>query len=301
MVRLARRLGCPLDQIVNFLRGSYAPQPKQLEFHAAARLCDQADGPDEIGFGGARGPGKSHGVLAQVALDDCQRVAGVKALYLRKSARQAREQFDDLRRRVLHALPHKYNRNAGTVEFANGSRIFVGHFHYESDVDNYLGLEYDVMAIEECTTLSSGKYKALRDSNRSSLPGWRPRIYNTTNPGGIGHTWYKRRFVEPARRGTEVFTRFIPATVDDNKFLDKDYRRKLEENTGWRLRAYRFGDWDIAAGMFFGAWREDVHVVEPFAIPAEWPVWGALDYGFAHSHGHRVVCERWRREYLSLR
>jgi hypothetical protein len=80
----------------------------------------------------------------------------------------------------------------------------------------------------------------------------------------------------------EVFTRFIAATVDDNQFIDKEYKRKLEENTGWRLRAYRFGDWDIAAGMFFGAWREDVHVVEPFALPDGWPLWGALDYGFAH-------------------
>ena len=36
-----------------------------------------------LGFGGARGPGKSHATFAQVALDDCRRYDGLKALYLR--------------------------------------------------------------------------------------------------------------------------------------------------------------------------------------------------------------------------
>ena len=152
----------------------------------------------------------------------------------------------------------------------------------ERDVDNYLGIEYDLILIEETTTLSAAKYQTLRDSNRSSKVGWRPRIYNTTNPGNIGHTWYKQRFILPARQGSETWTRFIPGTIDDNAFIDADYRRKLEENTGWKLRAYRYGDWDIAAGQYFSTWREDVHVVEPFEIPPDWPVWAGFDYGFVH-------------------
>ena len=100
LVATASAAGCPRDQLRNFLASGYVPQPKQLEFHAAARLCDRADGPDQVGFGGARGPGKSHGVFAQVALDDCRRWPGLKVLYLRKALKQAREQFDDLRRRV---------------------------------------------------------------------------------------------------------------------------------------------------------------------------------------------------------
>lgn len=273
--------GCPVDQVRNFLAAQYAPQPKQLQLHAAARLCDQAGGPDQIGFGGARGPGKSHAVFAQVALDDCRRQPGLKVLYLRKALKQAREQFDDLRRRVLRHVAHDFNRSAGVVTMWDDSRIFLGHFHSESDVDAYLGLEYDVIAIEEATTLSAAKYKALRDSNRSASD-WRPRIYATTNPGGVGHAWFKARFVEPWRKGDEVTTRFIPATVTDNAFLDVDYRKRLEENTGWKLRAYRYGDWDIAAGQFFTNWRHEVHVVQSFQIPPGWTVWMALDYGFTH-------------------
>lgn len=281
LLHTAARAGCPADQITHFLAAGYVPQPKQLEFHAAARLCDEPGGPDQIGFGGARGPGKSHGVFAQLALDDCKRWPGLKALYLRKALKQAREQFDDLRRRVLSRVQNDYNRSSGVVTLWNDSRIFLGHFHTEADVDAYLGLEYDVIAIEEATTLSAAKYKALRDSNRSSS-GWRPRIYATTNPGGVGHAWFKDRFVDPWRRGDESTTRFIPATVDDNRFLDDGYRRRLEENTGWKLRAYRWGDWDIAAGAYFTNWRHDRVVVPAFETPTYWTYWMAMDYGFSH-------------------
>lgn len=258
------------------------PFPRQLALHAAAREADEPGGPDQIGYGGARGPGKSHGIFAQLALDDCQRRDGLKCLYLRKVGKQAREQLEDLRRKVLWATPNDYNRSTGVITFPSDSRIIMGHFRTEGDIDNYLGLEYDVVAIEEATSLTLTKYRALRDSNRTSRDDWRPRIYNSTNPGGVGHIWYKKTFVLPWQRGEETYTRFIPGTIDDNPFIDAGYQRKLEENTGWRLRAYRWGDWDIAAGQFFSTWREDVHVIEPFQIPAGWRVWAAMDYGFTH-------------------
>src|SRR5688572_26872818 len=80
----ARRAGVPRDQIERFIRGGYVAQPHQLAWHAAARDADRADGPAMIGIGGRRGPGKTHATFAQVALDDCQRVPGLKMLFLRK-------------------------------------------------------------------------------------------------------------------------------------------------------------------------------------------------------------------------
>ena len=279
--RAAHNLDCPGRQLENFISAGYFPQPKQLDFHAAARLCDRPDGPSQVGFGGARGPGKSHASFAQLALDDCRRVPGLKALYLRLSAKQAREQFDDLRRTVLKRVPHRFIRSEGLLTFPNGSRIYTGHFRTENDVDQYLGIEYDVILIEEATTLSDLKYKALRDSNRTSK-NFRPRIYTTANPGGIGHVWYKNRFVDPSRTHQELDTRFIFARIEDNAVIDPDYRRKLEENTGWKLRAHRFGDWEIAAGQFLDNFRYDLHVIEPFPIPSEWHFFMGMDYGYKH-------------------
>lgn len=278
----AKSAGVPRDQLLNFVRGGYVAQPMQLRFHAAARLADQSDGPTEIGVGGARGPGKSHCTFAQMALDDCQRVDGLKCLYLRRIGVRAREQFEDLRRAVLRYVEHDYRRSDGVATFPNGSMIVTGHFKDEKDVDNYLGFQYDAMTIEETTGLSISKYQALRDSCRTSKRNWRPRIYNSTNPGGVGHAWYKKLFILPFRRQEESDTRFIFGTVEDNKFLNPEYRTNLEKNVGWRLRAYRYGDWDILAGQFFTNWNYAAHVVRPFEIPLNWRVWMSMDYGFVH-------------------
>jgi phage terminase large subunit len=285
-IRAARAAGCPEDQVRNFLRAGIVLQPRQLEASAAARLCDHADGPVEIAYGGARGGGKSHWVIAQLAADDCQRFPGLKCLVLRKVGKANRENFEDLRRKLLMGLPHEYRRQEGVVEFANGSRIFTGHFQNERDIDAYLGLEYDVIATEEATTLTKSKRDDIGSCNRSSKPGWRPREYNTANPGGVGHAWYKSRFIEPCRKGAEVDTRFIPATADDNAFNNPEYKKKLEGLTGWKLRAWRHGDWDIAAGQFFTTFRRPAHVISPFdaahPLPRHWRVWLGLDYGFTH-------------------
>jgi hypothetical protein len=283
----AHSVGCKEDQLRHFLSGGYVPQPKQCVFHAAAREADLPGGPDEIGFGGSRGPGKSHSIFAQVALDDCQRAPGLKCLYLRKIGKQAKEQLEDLRLRVLFSIPHHYNRQEGVITFNQwgNSRILLGHFKDEKDIEAYLGLEYDLIAIEEASTLSASKYQALRDSNRTSKSNWRPRIYNSTNPGGVGHVFYKKRFIIPYRTGTEKYTRFIPATIDDNRFIDNDYRRKIEENTGWKLKAYRYGDFDIEAGQYFDSWNYMVHVCKPFQIPDYWVKFGAYDHGYHHPFG----------------
>lgn len=280
---IAKRTGVARDQLQLFCAGGYVPQPKQMAFHAACRECDGADGPTEIGFGGARGPGKTHALLAQLSLDDCQRRPGLKVLLLRRVGKAVRESLEDLRVKVMGEVKHNYNRSSGTVTFPNSSRIIVGHFKDERDIDNYLGLEYDVIGVEEATTLSAAKYRAIRTCNRTSRDDWRPRMYTTTNPGGVGHVWYKVRFVEPFRAQEETETRFIPATVDDNVFINEGYRRTLEQLTGWRKRAWLMGDWDISAGQYFTNFHYPVHAVEPMPVPEYWPYkWLAMDYGWTH-------------------
>lgn len=288
LLSTARAAGCPADQMRLFLTAGYAPQAKALEFHAAGRAADRPAGPELIGVGGARGGGKTHMAFSQVTLDDCQRAPGIKFLFLRKVAKAARESFEDLRVKVLR-VAHQYKRQEGVVEFPNGSRVVLGHFHNENDIDNYLGIEYDGIVLEEATTLSWEKFERLRGSLRSSRPDWRPRLYATTNPGGVGHGWFKRLFVEPYRergRGGEGSgeTLFIPATVDDNAFVNPEYRRYLDGLTGWLKRAWRYGDWDIQAGQFFTTWRADLHVRPALQgpLPKHWRYWCAMDYGFTH-------------------
>jgi hypothetical protein len=278
----AYQAGCPQGQTENLLRAGIVLQPRQLEASAAARECDTYAGPNQVGFGGARGGGKSHWLIAQIGADDCQRHPGLKALILRKVGRAVRESFEDLRLRVFSGLKHTYRRQDGVLEFPNGSRIVLGHFKDEKDIDAYLGLEYDVIGIEEATTLSSTKYKAIRTCCRTSKQDWRPRTYSTTNPGGVGHAWYKAEFIAPYRKRQEQGTRFVPATVSDNSFVDREYRSRLAELTGWQREAWLEGNWDIASGAFFTTFKRSVHVLPSTPLPAHWRKWCALDYGFTH-------------------
>lgn len=306
-----REAGCPREQMANFVKAGVVLQARQLAASAAARLCDASTGPTAIGYGGARGGGKSHWLLAQMGADDCQRVAGLKCLLLRKVGKANMENFEDLRKRLFGGLRHEFSAYRGLLKFANGSRIIAGHFQNEKDIDAYLGLEYDVIGIEEATTLTSRKYQDISTCCRTSKPNWRPRIYSTTNPGGIGHAWYRAKFVQPFLQKRESETRFVPARVTDNRYCNPEYVKVLQNLTGWQKRAWFDGDWDIAAGQFFTTLRRDIHVVDdardlvsgcspqflprdaeqkragltPLAVfdetrAREW--FCALDYGFTH-------------------
>lgn len=283
------RAGNPPDQIRNFEKAGLCLQPKQLEFAAWARRLDHAKGlPEEkgvaeLGFGGARGPGKSFAEFAVMAVDDCQRMPGLKGLYLRKTGKRAVEQIQDLIKAVLHSVPHKYTD--GLIRFPNGSQIIVGHFHTEKEAMNYLGLEYDEIGIEEATSLSDKALRSLRLSVRTSK-FWTPRMYNTTNPLGIGHMSYKKRFIDHERQFAGVMDRrrkFIFATVDDNQFINQDYVSELDTLNGAEYRAYRLGDWDVSAGAYFEQWNWEKHTIPTMKeIPEDWLVWASMDYGFNH-------------------
>ena len=149
-------------------------------------------------------------------------------MLLRKVGKSVMESFDDLRRRLFNHLPHEFSGYRGTLTFANGSRIIAGHFQNESDIDAYLGLEYDAVAVEEATTLTWRKFQDISTCCRSSKDNWRPRIYATTNPGGVGHSWFRAKFILPFQESRERETRFIGARVDDNHYNNPEYRRGLE-------------------------------------------------------------------------
>lgn len=310
MAQTARDAGVPQDSLNRFLEAGYVPQPRQMAFHAAARACDVQGGPEEIGFGGARGGGKSKATIAQVALDDCQRETDLKWLFLRKVGKAARESFEDLRRQTFLNIPHDYQSHRGIVEFKKtGSRIFLGHFRNDSDIDAYLGLEYDGIAIEEDTQLSAAKKRDVKTCLRTSKTNWRPRMYRTTNPGGIDHAGFKNEFILPWRNGTETSKRFIPATVDDNVFVNREYRGKLEALTGWLREAWLNGNWDIAAGQYFSTWSHDAIVKKDLKLMPGAPAWCALDYGFQHptvcyllseyDGKKQIIDEHWRRHALA--
>ena len=209
-------LECPKSQITHFLTSQYIPLPWQWKFHAEARLAD-FNQVTKIGVGGASGPGKSHAVFAQVTLDDCQSIPNLKFLFLRQTGKAARESFEDLISKVLRGkVKYTYNKTNNILNFENGSRVILGGFQDERDKDAFIGIEYDGIAIEELNQLTEDKVNKLLGSMRTTKEHWKPRLYASFNPGGIGHDFVKRLFIEAHRNGTETKTRFLPANYKDN-------------------------------------------------------------------------------------
>ena len=308
---IAKRAGCPAGQLRNFRRGEYCPQPKQLDFHAAAMLCDKPGGPTMIGQGGGRGGAKSHAAVCQVVHDDCARVPGLKWLYLRSVGASARESFEDMLGKALPGMMQYYVRARSALELPNGSRVILGGFRNERDIDKYIGIEYDGILIDDAHLISKSKWDKVRGSQRTPRENWRPRLYATFNPGGIGHANLKRLFVEPWRRKREANTRFFFSLPEDNAFLNKEYIEYLDGLSGWLYRAWRLGDFDIAAGQFFTTWRRDVHIIPSDSIELQphWKWWACLDYGFTHptavyllarkdDGAVYVVDEHWQQKWL---
>lgn len=299
-----QRHGNPLDQIERFENAGIILQDVQLQFSAWARRADEPQEVNEIGLGGARGGSKSFGIFAQISIDDCQRFPGLNVLYLRKAHNKGQEQMMGLIKAVLARTDHKFReRMSPQLIFPNGSTVRVGHYRNETEALNYQGLEYDDVVIEEATHLSQDAYKTLRNSTRSSK-GWRPRVYVSTNPLGTGHLWFKKRFVDPEKHDIppeerEHKTKFIFATVEDNKHVDAEYVDTLNDLTGAKLQAFRFGNWDVSAGAYFSTWDSDYHVVDNISeFDDSWSLWTAMDYGYKHWNMWYLIGQQGEHIYL---
>jgi len=273
----AHAAGISREQLTRFCRAGYVSIKPFLSFHATARQLDNRIGVDEILLDGTRGSAKSHAIIAQVGLDDSQKYPGLKTLFLRKTQKAASESFDDLVGRVLKNVKHVHNTEK--VRFPNKSRITIGGFDDDRDIEKYIGIEYDCIVIEEATQIKGDNHQRLKGSLRSSRPGWVPRMYLSTNPGGIGHVYIKERFISNPQKNTRRFF----STYKDNPFINPEYKTYLETLTGDLAKAWRDGDWDIFAGQFFSRFRNHIHVINPLSfIPPTWERFAGIDYGTAN-------------------
>ena len=246
----------------------------------------------EVLFGGAAGGGKSYGQIVD-ALLFALKYPGSKQLILRRTFSELDK---SLIRTSLALYPkelYSFNASSHTGKFKNASIIDFGYCGTENDVYQYQSAEYDVIRFDELTHFTEAQYIYLisRVRGANSYP---KQIKSTTNPGGIGHSWVKARFIDVKAPG-ESFTGedgmsriFIPSLLDDNQFLkklDPGYRERLLALPERERRALLFGDWNIFEGQYFSEFSERAHVCTPFEIPKSWRRYRAIDYGL-----DRLVC-----------
>lgn len=246
-----------------------------------------------IAYGGARGGGKTWAVRIKAMLLAC-RYAGIKILIVRRSFQELRDNHILPLQMELRDLA-RWKEQEKRFIFPNGSYIRFGYCSAERDVLQYQGQEYDIIFIDEATQLTEFQFQTFKGCLRGAND-FPKRMYLTCNPGGVGHAWVKRLFIDRqyvAGERPEDYE-FIQAKVTDNPVLlekDPEYVHMLESLPYELREAWLNGSWDIFAGQYFSEWNRDVHVVEPFVIPAWWRRYITIDYGLDMLAAYLIVVD----------
>lgn len=247
-----------------------------------------------VGYGGARGGGKSWMVRAKSTILGSN-YPGIRILIMRQTYPELeKNHISQLRQLLIPVGLARYNKTDKQFTFTNGSIIDLQYCKNDSDLDRLQGAEYDVIFIDEATNFTEFQLKAIAACCRG-VNNFPKRIYYTCNPGGQGHAYIKRIFID--RRYEEGENpddySFVQALVQDNKALmdaDPEYVKFLEALPPKLKKAWLQGDWNIFEGMVFEEFRDDpdhyedrqwTHVIEPFDIPIGWKIYRSYDFGYA--------------------
>ena len=273
--------------------------PAQLAAEAKEEVIFRAnEGPQEdflaaaetdVLYGGAAGGGKSYAMLVD-PLRYAHRAAH-RGLIIRRSMPELRELIDKSRELYPKAFPGcKYKEVEKLWNFPSGAKIEFGFLERDADVYRYQGQAYSWIGFDEITHLPtefSWNYLAsrLRTTDADIIPYMRC----TANPGGVGATWVKKRYIDPQTpdtsfEGADGLTRkFIPARLQDNPYLARDgrYEKMLQALPPTQRQQLLEGNWDVAEGAAFTEFETVSHIITPFEIPLHWERIKGIDYGYA--------------------
>lgn len=278
----------------------------------------------EILYGGAAGGGKSH-LVRVAAIVYSLAVPGLLTYIFRRTFKEVLSNhvytpggFLELLKDMIDSKDVVFSKSDYSFTFSNGSRIQLAHAQYESDVYLYQGAQFGFLIIDEATHFPPSMIRYLRSRVRignlkipAKYKAMFPRILYTSNPGGVGHHYFKSNFVDhgsdrqfraPEDEGS-MLREYIPAKLADNIVLtlnDPEYANRLKGlGDAAIVNALLNGDWDLlSSGGFADVWRSKFHVIPPFDIPHSWYIDRGYDYGssnpaaalwFAESDGTEFI------------
>lgn len=285
----ARRQSEPHSTVI------WSAQPRQAAFIACPA--------DDVGFGGARGGGKSDAVVGDWTSHEDYYGKDAIGLAFRRERTQLIELIERSKQ-VLKPLGYVFHEQDKYFRGPKGGRLRFAYLENDSDADAYQGHSYTRLYPEEMGTFPSETPINKMQATLRSGNGVPCQMKGTCNPGGPGHQWVKARYnlqglVREITRQDFVFenpftkkkiakTRvFIPSKVTDNRFLGDDYVANLfQVGSSSLVRAWLDGDWDVVEGAFFDCWNAAKHVIRPFEVPKDWLVFGSFDWGSARPYSY---------------
>jgi len=267
----------------------------------------------EVLYGGSAGGGKSYAMIADPVryLNN----PNARMLLVRRSTEELRELISVSKQLYPKAIPGiKFMERDKTWVAPSGATLWMSYLDRDDDVMRYQGQAFNWIGFDELTqwpTPYPWNYmrSRLRTTKASGLPLY---MRATSNPGGPGHQWVKKTFIDPetpnkpfwatdtdtgeiicwpkghTKEDEPLFKRrFIPANLFDNPYLSDDgmYEANLLSLPEHQRRQLLEGDWDINEGAAFPEFNRKIHVVEPFDIPNSWPRFRACDYGYGSYTG----------------
>lgn len=249
----------------------------------------------EIFYGGARGGGKTDGVLGKYGLKAKRYGGHFNAIFFRREL----PMLDDAIERsheIYGPLGATWQDQKKTWRFPWGGRLRFRPLERVKDAEKYQGQNITDACVEE-----AGNYPDSRPIDRlngvlRSAHGVPTQLLLTGNPGGPGQLWIKNRYIDPCPMGMKVLGRmlpngrehryvFIPSKLQNNLILmrmDPEYINRLYlVGSDQLVQAWLDGDWSVIAGAYFPEFSMARHVVEPFDIPEHWVRFRAADWGSA--------------------
>jgi Terminase large subunit, T4likevirus-type, N-terminal len=271
----------------------------------------------EVFYGGARGGGKTESSIGDWLEHSSQYGEAAIGIFVRRKFKQLAEVIARTKQ-LFPKIGARYNEQKAEWRMANGARLKFVYLERDSDAEEYQGHNYTRVYIEEVTNFPSpAPINKLRATLRSGS-GVPVGMRLTGNPGGPGHNWVKKRYIDPAPEGFKVIYEeediviegepqtikidrvFIPSKLGDNVLLvknDPTYILRLRQSGSEQLvKAWLEGNWDIVDGAFFDEFSEEAHVRPSNWILQRTPqtiLFRAFDWGSARpfSVGWYAICD----------